>query len=274
MYGCDRYVWFKVKKTLYFFHGSTNPSCGMVQVPFFPFHPKKITLKSIELIHIFAIVGIIPIMQKKKKKKKHLFIYLFVLNLGRPFNAQHCSPMVPRWPCSLEHARPASLSPRPAWGGIPKEKTKQKITKTATISKSAARKQVQFRRITRTKKNKPSPPMPPPTPWLKDRNASPHNLRVFNKTHKKKGQTYQSPRQRRERLRKGKKIGPQDPITPLKGRKTSTQRQDPYQRKSKIPWYPQDLSPPQPYSPQDADPRTPREQAYINTLHTQPYKTM
>ena len=62
--------------------------------------------------------------------------------MGRPFNAQHCSPMVPRWPCSLENAGPASLSPRPAWGGIPKEKKniKQKNTKTATQSESAARK--------------------------------------------------------------------------------------------------------------------------------------
>ena len=44
--------------------------------PFSPFHPKKITLKSIELIHVFAIVGIVPIVQKNtyrlyiKKKKK------------------------------------------------------------------------------------------------------------------------------------------------------------------------------------------------------------
>ena len=48
-------------------------------------------------------------------------------------------------------------------------------------------------------KNQARPTMPPPTPLLKDRNASPHNLRVFDKTHKRKGQTNQFPRQRRER---------------------------------------------------------------------------
>ena len=58
---------------------------------------------------------------------------------GGPFNVQHCSLMVPRWPCSLENAGKASLSPRPPWGGIPKEKNKAKNTKTATLSKSAAR---------------------------------------------------------------------------------------------------------------------------------------
>ena len=41
----------------------------------------------------------------------------------------------------------------------------------------------------KTKQNKPSPPKPPPTPWLKDRNASPPNVREFDKIHKKKEQT-------------------------------------------------------------------------------------
>ena len=50
--------WFKVKKQDIFFTGSTNLSCGTV----FPFHPKKILLTSTELIHLFAIVGIIPIV--------------------------------------------------------------------------------------------------------------------------------------------------------------------------------------------------------------------
>ena len=56
------------------------------------------------------------------------FIYFFVLfyKPWRPFNAQHCSPMVPRWPCSLETAGPASLSPRLAWGAISKENTQSK----------------------------------------------------------------------------------------------------------------------------------------------------
>ena len=35
-----------------------------------PISPWKITSKSIELILVFAIVGIIPLMPKKKKKKK------------------------------------------------------------------------------------------------------------------------------------------------------------------------------------------------------------
>ena len=41
---------------------------------FFPHFTLKITLKSIKLIHVFAIVGIIPIVQKNtfrlKTKKK------------------------------------------------------------------------------------------------------------------------------------------------------------------------------------------------------------
>ena len=62
------------------------------------------------------------------------FIYSFLFtNLGRPFNAQHCSHMVPRWSsCSLENAGPASLSPRLAWGGIPKEERKKKNIKQKT----------------------------------------------------------------------------------------------------------------------------------------------
>ena len=38
MYGCDRCVWFKVKKHDIFFHGSTNLSCGTVQNIFFLFN--------------------------------------------------------------------------------------------------------------------------------------------------------------------------------------------------------------------------------------------
>ena len=34
--------------------------------------------------------------------------------------------MVPRWPCPHENAGPASLFPRLAWGGIPKENTYDK----------------------------------------------------------------------------------------------------------------------------------------------------
>ena len=64
------------------------------------------------------------------------------------------------------------------------------------------------RRNTRTKKLSPAHPCHRPLPESK---TSPHNLRVFDKTHKKKGQTYQSPRQRRERSQKGKKIGPPGP---------------------------------------------------------------
>ena len=41
MYGCDRCVWFKVKKHYIFSQGFTNPSCGTVQNIFFPFQPKK-----------------------------------------------------------------------------------------------------------------------------------------------------------------------------------------------------------------------------------------
>ena len=71
-----------------------------------------------------------------------------------------------------------------AWGGIPKEKKKHKAknTMTATLFKGVARNR-RKRRITITKKKKkmPSPPMTPSTPWLKDRNASPHNFRVFDK---------------------------------------------------------------------------------------------
>ena len=86
------------------------------------------------------------------------------------------------------------------------------------------------------KKKKNSPPMPPPAPWLKDRNASPHNLRVFDKTHKKKGQTYQSPRQRRERSQKGKKIGQPGPNdTPKRPQdKHSKTRSPPMQKRIAI----------------------------------------
>ena len=64
----------------------------------------------------------------KKIEAKCLFIHLFsysflFTNLGRPINAQHCSPMVVRWPCSLENVGPTSLPPIMAWGGIPKERT-------------------------------------------------------------------------------------------------------------------------------------------------------
>ena len=39
-----------------------------------------------------------------KPREQYLFIYSFLFtNLGRLPNAQHCSPMVPRWPCSLEN---------------------------------------------------------------------------------------------------------------------------------------------------------------------------
>ena len=54
----------------------------------------------------------------------YLFIYSFLFtNMGRPVNAQHGFLMVPRWPSSVDNAGPASLPPRLAWGGIPKENT-------------------------------------------------------------------------------------------------------------------------------------------------------
>ena len=56
--------------------------------------------------------------------------------------------------------------------------------------------------------------MTPPTPWLKDRNASPNNLKVFDKLTKRRDKhidlqgTEKRERQReRERSQKGKKIG-------------------------------------------------------------------
>ena len=54
-------------KSMIFFTGSTNLSSGTVQVQFFPFHhkkkkKKKNTSTSTDLIHLFDIVGIIPLV--------------------------------------------------------------------------------------------------------------------------------------------------------------------------------------------------------------------
>ena len=119
--------------------------------------------------------------------------------------------------------------------GSQKKKHKAKNHKDSNPTQRVRQENRRRRRITRTI-NQAQPTHA--TAHSKDRNASPHNLRVFDKTHKKKGQTDQSPRHRTKRSQKGKKIGPQDPQTPLKDRKTSTQRQDPHQRKNKTPWYP------------------------------------
>ena len=56
----------------------------------------------------------------------YLVIYLFVLiyKLGETIQCAALFSHGTQWPsCSLENAGLASLSPRPAWGGIPKEKT-------------------------------------------------------------------------------------------------------------------------------------------------------
>ena len=85
--------------------------------------------------------------------------------------------MVPRWPCFLEIASPASLSPNTGMrGGSEKKEQKAKCTKTETPSKGAARNR---RRIPGTIWH-----MALPTSRLKDGNASPHNLRVYYKIKK------------------------------------------------------------------------------------------
>ena len=84
--------------------------------------------------------------------------FLFT-NLGRPFNAQHCSPMVPRWPCSIENAGPASLSPRPTWGSQ-KKKHKAKNHEDCNPIKECRKKTGTERETYELKKKKTSPAHP------------------------------------------------------------------------------------------------------------------
>ena len=61
MYGCDRCVWFKVKKHDIFSMDLRISHVERFKI-FFSFSTLEITLKSTELIHAFAIVGIIPLV--------------------------------------------------------------------------------------------------------------------------------------------------------------------------------------------------------------------
>ena len=59
MYGCDRCVWFKVKRHDIFSMDLPISHVERFKI-FFSFSTLEITLKSTELIHAFTIVGIIP----------------------------------------------------------------------------------------------------------------------------------------------------------------------------------------------------------------------
>ena len=61
MYGCDRFAWFKVKKHNIFSMDLRISHVERFKI-FFSFSTLEITLKSTELIHAFAIDGIIPLV--------------------------------------------------------------------------------------------------------------------------------------------------------------------------------------------------------------------
>ena len=63
MYGCDRCVWFKVKKHDIFSMDLRISHVERFKI-FFSFSTSEITLKSTELIHAFTVVGIIPLVYK------------------------------------------------------------------------------------------------------------------------------------------------------------------------------------------------------------------
>ena len=75
----------------------------------------------------------------------YLFIYLFVL-IYKPGETIQCAALLSHGTQVAMFSRKcrAGISPRPVWGGIPEKKSiKQKIMKTATLSKRATRKQAQ-----------------------------------------------------------------------------------------------------------------------------------
>ena len=138
--------------------------------------------------------------------------------------------MVPRWPCSLENAGPASLSPRPAWGGIPKEKTKSKTLRRLQPYQRVRQENRRRRRntFTRTKKRSTSHPCHRPLPDSKTDMPVPTIQEYLIKVTKRRDKHINLQDREERDHKRAKRLVPQDPKTPLKNRKTSSQRQDPH----------------------------------------------
>ena len=146
------------------------------------------------------ILTFINVIDSRLTLNIYLFIYLFVLiYIAHPwYPGGHVLSKMQGWHLYLQDRHGE---------GSQKKKHKQKIPKTATQSESVARKtgtEGELQELKKKKKKKTSPAHPCHRPLPDSKNSQ------------KEGQTYQTPRQRRKRSQKGKKIGPQDPKTPLK----------------------------------------------------------